>query len=375
MSTLAEFTRGMTNTNAHFFGWMKRRADVDKILFIDFNQFDFKTHLKYALKNKLWLSNKNTLKKGINYRLDKVDNKVFCYLGYDFKNTRKIARELNLKNLEIWSFNPFDLSFLDYPDSLKIFYTIDDWRKNKLFSEKRALLDHNYQVIVNKADYIFNNGQRLKEVLWHNNPKAYWTPNGVDTEYFKDPNNSPAIAKEKIDKLLQGTKSPIIGYLGVITPDRVDFELVEYIIKNNQDKYFVFAGPVWQGFDSNYLVNKYKNIRFIGMMYYPDKPYLLSKFDVCLIPHQISEFIQSMDPIKLYDYLAAGKPIVTTKVIGTQKFQSLIYLADTKEDFNQKINQALAEESEESRQKRFQAVEPHSWQNRFEEVEKILNIN
>jgi len=374
MSSLAEFNKGMTNTNAHVFKWIKNRKDVDRIMFVDFNQFNPLTKLKYLIKNQIYLKNENTISKSINYRLDKISDKIFHFLGTNYLSIESIVKKLNWSNLEVWSFNPFDTNFLEFKDAIKIFYTIDDWRKNKLFTGQKEKLDRNYKIIAQKADYILYNGKRLKNDLWNNIDKAYWTPNGVEVEYFKNPGNSPEPSKNKIDEILNNSSGPVIGYLGVITPDRVDFELLEYVIKNNQDKFFVLAGPVWQGFDSSYLNNKYKNIIFTGMMYYPDKPYLFSKFDVCLIPHKISDFIQSMDPIKLYDYLAAGKPIVSTKVIGTQQFSHLVYCAENKKEFSNMIGKALKEDSEDLKKQRIEVVQPHSWKNRFLKIEKILGI-
>ena len=80
-----------------------------------------------------------------------------------------------------------------------------------------------------------------------------------------------------------------------------------------------------------------------------------------------------MNPLKAYEYLAAGKPIVSTNIAGIDKFQDLIYTAETKEEFSKKIRQALQEDNEELTQKRKETVKEHTWNYRVNEMLKIIN--
>lgn len=373
--TFADYSQGIDNTNAHVLRWLQRRKEVDKIIFVDFNRVGWLGRLKYYLKNKVYQTSQKTIKRGPGFRLDRINDKLYRYLGFGLAKVKEIAPELKLNNLEVWSFNPFEITFFDnFPPGTKIFYAVDDWRKNKVFRQYQNILDHHYQLIGQRADAIFVNNQKILNELWPDYRCAYLIPNGVDVDYFQHPEKAAKASKEKVDNLLAGIKQKIVGYLGVITPDRVNFDLVEYIIKNNTDLYFVLAGPVWEGFNSDYLVKQYKNVRFIGMMYYQEMPYLFSRFDVGIIPHQVNDFIQSMDPKKLYEYLAAGKPVVSTPVAGTEKFKDEIYIADNPESFSQNIRKALQENSSSLIESRQRSVIPHSWQARFEEIESILNL-
>lgn len=375
MMTFADYSQGIDNTNAHVLRWLQKRSDIDKIIFVDFNRFGWFGRLKYYLKNKVYKNNPKTVKRGFGFKLDKLSENVFHYSGFSLAKVREAVQDLALDNLEVWCFNPFAIDFLDnFPSSKKIFYAVDDWRQNNAFKLYQDLLEKNYKLIGQRADFIFVNGQKLLTSLWPNNVKAHLIPNGVDVDYFQHPERVTKVSKEKVDELLVGIGQKIVGYLGVMTPDRINFDLVEYIIKNNSDLYFVMAGPIWEGFNNDYLSRHYENVRFIGMMYYQDMPYLFSRFDVCLIPHQVNEFIQSMDPKKLYEYLAAGKPVVSTKVAGTEKFKDVIYIADNPESFSQNIRKALQENSSSLIESRQRAVIPHSWQVRFEEIESILNL-
>jgi glycosyltransferase involved in cell wall biosynthesis len=374
MMTYDDFQKGIDNTNAHIFRWLQTRTDIGKICFVDFNQFSYISRLKFYIKNRVYVSNTFTLERKPTYRFDKINEKLFRFCGISTRQIPEIVKKFNFTNTEIWSFNPFDISFIyGFPGSKKIFYGIDDWRKNSAFRKDISILDQHYSTIEQKVDYIFTPSRQLVETLWHKNAKATWISNAVDVKFYKNYSQTPAEVKKRIDDTLMNAKPPIVGYMGVITPERVDFNLVEYLIKNNPDKLFVFAGPVWGGFDAALLIHTYSNVRFIGMVYYPEMPYLLSKFNVCIIPHRLSAFIQSMNPKKLKEYLAAGKPVVTTPVKGIEELTDVINIAETSEAFNQKIQLALTENTAVQTALRQKSVEPHSWDIRFAQIESVIS--
>ncbi|XOU94874.1 MAG: glycosyltransferase [Candidatus Kerfeldbacteria bacterium] len=370
MFTYNEYQQGITNTNSHVFNWLKNRSDVDKIYFIDFNRVGFIGKLKYFIKAKL-SSQLNMLT--ISYQVNKIDNKLFHYAGVSYSGINKIIHKINQNEIELWSFNPLDISFLDVKKGLKVFYTIDDWRKNISFKPYTNKLESNYNLINAKVNHIFVNNIKLKENIFNNSKKVHLIPNGVDINHYKSCKETKAEIINKIDNKIQKTNKPIIGYMGVINPDRIDFELVKQCLIDNPDKEFVFAGPVWGGFKSESLINEYSNIKFIGPVYYEELPYLFSQYDVCLIPHYTNEFIQSMNPKKMYEYLASGKPVVTTPVSGTDIFSKVLYISNSNKDFSNKISEALDENNEEQVSIRQKSVIPHDWNERFKMINKIIN--
>lgn len=372
MMSYDDFAKGIDNTNAHILRWLQHQTTIEKILFIDFNQFDLISKLKYCLKNKFFIRNHLTQKNGFGWRLDKISDKVYRFSG-SYSTVPKAMAELNITIAEIWSFNPFDVTFLQYPSIKKIFYAIDDWRKNSLFLAKVSHLEYNYKIIGEQADVIFSPSKNALSTIWPNNKKCNFITNGVDLDFFSNPTLISEQLKKRLDQKLNNITNPIVGYLGVITPDRLDFELIEYVIASNPDKSFVFAGPVWGRFDSNSLLTKYSNVFFLGMVFYAEMPYLLSKFDICLIPHLINDFIQSMNPKKLYEYLAAGKPVVATPVSGTENFKEIIYLSKSKENFNLMLNKAIKENSPALIEARQKSVQPFSWNLRFSQMQSLLS--
>jgi glycosyltransferase involved in cell wall biosynthesis len=102
----------------------------------------------------------------------------------------------------------------------------------------------------------------------------------------------------------------------------------------------VLIGPVE---NSNLLKNlvKLKNAYYLGSVPYQELPEFIKKFDVCMIPHMVNKLTASMNPLKLFEFLATGKPIVSTNIGGVDQFLDIIFVAQSEEDFIQKLQKAL----------------------------------
>ena len=252
---------------------------------------------------------------------------------------------------------------------IKIFDTVDNWAEHNNFKNYKERLKENYNLIDHKADLIFTVSEDLIK-LYKSNKNVHWIPNGVDVNEFRNYNSEFRI-KDKNSKVI---KKPIIGYVGIIQ-DRIDIDLIEYTAKNNPDKSIVLIGDVWPDANINKLKNK-DNVHFIDRVKYKELPNYLNNFDVAIIPHKINEFTKSMNPLKLYEYLACGKPVVTTPVAGVEKFNDLIYVAKDKNEFNNKIQEALKNNNEELEEKRIESVGDYSWGSRVDRmmsyVDKLL---
>lgn len=374
MFTYDEYEEGISNTNSHIYNWLKSINEKSTVIFVDFNRFGFINELKYFLKYVCKKQKHEILSSSIFHKLIKINDHNFVYKGTGYKKLFKYINKNETKKIEIWSFNPFIKKYeIKNDNTNKYFYTIDDWRKNKVFEKYSEFLNQRYLKIPSQFDKIFVNNESLKHKLYSNQDNIYFIPNGVDIKHYKNFNQTNDEVIKKIDNKIDNTSAQIIGYLGVISQDRVDFELCEYLIKSNPNLLFIFAGPVLPKFNSHLLESKYNNVKFIGTVYFNEHPYLLSKYDVCIIPHKLNDFTQSMDPKKLYEYLAAGKPIISTPVFGTEKFKSFINIASSKEKFSKFINTALMNDDKQKIAGRQDIVSKHDWKYRFKEIESIIS--
>jgi len=215
----------------------------------------------------------------------------------------------------------------DYPN---IHHSMETWLVNKA-----NLVITTSEALAEKAKKI-NRGVRVKVIR-----------NGVDYDFF---NNVSKIQHREFKDL-----EKIIGYMGMIN-EFIDFELLNYLADNRPDLNFVFVGPI----KTKRLPLK-KNIRFTGVIDYRKVPTYCNEFDVCLIPFQRGEFADAINPVKLYEYLALGKPVVSYYMRELTRYEDLIYLAKDKEDFLNKVDRALNERDNGIRELRKDIARKNDW--------------
>ena len=155
---------------------------------------------------------------------------------------------------------------------------------------------------------------------------------------------------------MKGLKK-IAGYIGSIDT-WMDFETVQYLADKRKDIDFIFVGPVRT--DISRFPEK-DNIHFLGQRVYDRVPDYCNGFDVCLIPFTASEFADTINPVKLYEYFAMGKPVVAYEMKELAPFRDILYLAKDKDDFLKKIGLALAEDDDSLIERRREVAKENDW--------------
>ena len=162
---------------------------------------------------------------------------------------------------------------------------------------------------------------------------------------------------------------PIIGYYGALS-DWFDTEILENIAKKHSDKSIVLIGQIDNPKISQ-LANKYSNIILLGEKPYSIIPQYLYKFDVCIIPFILNELIKATHPVKVYEYFATGKPIVSTLLPEINEYSDTIYFAN-KSNFSTQITNAL-NNSKVINTKEIDIAKNNTWQQRGELLNKTIN--
>ncbi len=155
--------------------------------------------------------------------------------------------------------------------------------------------------------------------------------NGVDVRHFRSTTD--------IGKKLVKSNKKIIGYFGAIA-SWFDFELIQKLAKERPDYEIILIGSVYgKGIDIKF-VKQLENVLFLGAIDYNILPQYAKEFDVSIIPFKINDITNSTSPIKLFEYMALGKPIVTTAMPECRMYKSVM-VAETHEDFINRIDEAL----------------------------------
>lgn len=248
--------------------------------------------------------------------------------------------------------------------ALTVFDAIDNFLEHPQFSRLKGTLRRNYEQIAQKADLILTTAEDGPTPWRRTDAPVHHVANGVDVSAFRGPFPEP--------EALAAIPKPRLGYVGVLQ-ERLDAELTMAMAKRFPEASFVFVGPIFG--DPAYFaaLQALPNVYFLGPVPYRDVPAYMSHLDVCLLPHCQNAFTASMNPLKLYEYLAAGRPIVSTPVPPAERFTDVIHVAGTVEAFATAIKQALAESQDsEARRRRQTFARSHDWNLRVHEIWRLI---
>lgn len=212
--------------------------------------------------------------------------------------------------------------------------------------------------LVKDCDLLVVTAQRLAEKWkWREGPTVL-ARNAADYDFYA--------SRCQPNSLLANVKHPVVGYFGAIA-DWFDIDLLAEAAIRRLDYTFVLLGGVFDVDVSR--LQSLPNVKLLGQQPYETMPHYLYHFDVCTIPFKINPITEATDPVKLYEYLSGGKPVVATQMSELDAYRDYIYLAENSEDFIQKLDVAIAENDPRLPELRRNLASQHSWQNRHQLIE------
>ncbi len=185
--------------------------------------------------------------------------------------------------------------------------------------------------------------QRLYDQVHPLRPDALLCPNGVDYDHIIRGRQPASPPPADIDPILEQGK-PIVGYYGALAR-WFDYELLLNLAGLRPDLAFVLVGPDYDNTLEPSGLLEYPNVHWLGVKPYEQIPHYLQFFDVATIPFQLNEITHSTSPLKLFEYMAGGKPVVITAMHESMRYPGVL-VAHGVADFSEKIDQALALKTE-----------------------------
>lgn len=197
------------------------------------------------------------------------------------------------------------------------------------------------QQLVQQCDAVIVSSEGLQQKQQARHDSVFVVKNGVDADlFFAD---IPADQLPEVPSHQPGEK--IVGYLGSVD-DRLDFDLLERLFRQFSDARFVFVGRVQNESVRARLV-AFPNVFLAGAYPPAALPGWVARMDVCLIPFVKNEFTAGIYPLKINEYLAAGKPVVSTHFAPLGEFSGIATIADTPEIFEGGVGAALRESNQQ----------------------------
>lgn len=307
----------------------------------------------------------NSLSKGMIYDFFARKNQALVQ-----NSIQQIVDDYNLdKYIFINCYDPFFGELLPEhkPPFLKIYQSVDDISQDEYTSKHGVYLE---EKAIKNADLTLVTSTELYRLKSQFTSNIHVLHNAADIEVFEQ-----ALFNEfEVPVELRNIKGPIIGYIGNLDELRVDYDLIKKIALKHQNKNLVFIGPINNTKYKEIGLDKLSNVHFLGKRPITQLAPYLQNFDCAIIPFQLNTLTKSIYPLKINEYLAAGKPVIATNFSkDISSFKEHIYLSQTDEDFVSLINKSLAEDNPALARKRHVLAQSNTWEARIAQFWQIVN--
>jgi UDP-galactopyranose mutase len=255
---------------------------------------------------------------------------------------RRLLRDLlvryDIHDYLLWYYTPMAMSFTEHLTPAAIVYDCMD--ELSAFKGASALLKQREAMLMRRATLVFTGGQSLYEAKRSQHHNIHPFPSSVDVKHF---GQARTITADPSDQAMM--PHPRLGFFGVID-ERMDLDLLDGVASARPEWQLVMIGPVVK-IDPAILPQR-SNIHYLGSKTYDQLPSYIAGWDVALLPFARNEATRFISPTKTPEYMAAGKPVVSTSirdVVRPYGQQELVRIADDVPAFVSACEAALAEDA------------------------------
>jgi glycosyltransferase involved in cell wall biosynthesis len=285
---------------------------------------------------------------------------------------RRILGKLHMASPILWVVDPLTSDMVKQFKGAPICYHAVDnyaaapWRS----PEKQAKVKESEAFMLSVADLVIVTSPALLAEKRQYNDNVHLVKNAVDYDRFVETiegSNGPPADMAAIS-------APIMGYVGAVN-NKLDFELINTVVRAKPDWSFVFVGPISDQLDATiqeFVQNHPPNVHLLGQRDVAEVPRYIQACQVCLLPYRLDEYTKNIDSLKLYEYLACEKPIVATDIPATRAQSQVVHIANDATDFTNKLEQALAPLSSQQCALKKSIALQNTWDQRVEQISSLL---
>lgn len=243
-------------------------------------------------------------------------------------------------------------------EELCVYYCIDDYAAHPGVDADAIARDD--LALTRSADLVFVAPPALLATKRAQNEHTHYSPHGVDAELFARAHS----ADTPVPDATRGLPRPVVGYFGSIH-DWIDMELIAWLASQRPQWSFLLVGHAATDVAA---LRRLANVHLVGPQPYVTLPNWARSFDVAMIPYRLNRQVANCNPLKLREYLATGKPVVSVRSPEIEKFAHLVSIADGRGQFLAALDRCLAGEPPEAATLRMAAVADQTWDRRAEQV-------
>lgn len=282
---------------------------------------------------------------------------------------RKTAHKLGMHDPIVWTYLPNTRPLAGgLGPKMLVYDCVDEHSEYTGLINKEMMLEVERELLA-CCDLVFVTAPGLYESKKKYAREIYLLPNAADVGHFALADREDTPVPEEIARL----PGPVLGFVGVLH-DWIDTDLLAFLARRRPDWSLAIIGPVGAGINVDKL-KELPNVHFFGRKTKEELPGYIKAFNVCLNPFRKNELTERVSPLKFYEYLASGRPVVSVEMPGVMEFSGIIEIASDYEGFLGAVERALAGESEEKKKLRMEAASRNSWESRVKFMSgKILHI-
>jgi glycosyltransferase involved in cell wall biosynthesis len=280
---------------------------------------------------------------------------------------RRALRRLGMREPILWAYVPQAEALLDvvHP-TLVVYHCVDDIAAQK--GVDAASFRAAEERFARRADLVIASAAPLAERMRTLSGNVLYAPNVADTALF-----ATALEPGPADEAVEPLPRPRIAFHGAVVATKLDLDLLVELARSRPEWSFVLAGPVGAGDPSTDVsrLAEVPNVHLLGYRRHEQLPEVLRGVDAAIIPYAVNALTRAVFPMKVYEYLAAGLPVVTTPLPSLDGVSGIV-TADGAAAMAEALDRALASDSSARRAERSRLARAHSWESRIAEIEAAL---
>lgn len=289
---------------------------------------------------------------------DKINN---ILLKLQIKMT---CRFIGISEPILWLENVRAADMMGWFKSPLTVYHVSDLFANSSYTANQQSQRRREERISNESDLTICVSKELYVLKKAARDNVFYIPHGVDFDLFQE-----AVRKKETLEELKDVPKPVAGYFGTMTAYN-DIDLLLWCACNLPDVSFVFAGQITGGDYSQ--LRRLDNVYLLGRMRYEKIPRLCACFDVCMLQWKMSEWIRCCHPLKMFEYMASGKPIVSVPIKEVMQYSDIVSIANDKQQFCDAIRWELDNDTPQRAQRRIEIAQQQSWDKNVEKISELI---
>jgi len=285
---------------------------------------------------------------------------------------QRIIGSLGFRDPILWTYSPLSADVVRSLNSqLRIYHCVDEIKAQP--GMPAELIEKEEKDLLAVVDHVFVTAKELLMSRSAFHSHVHYLPNVADFQHF----NQAMTDKLPYPQDIKTLSKPIIGFIGAISGYKLDFSLIREMVALRPQYQFVFIGKIGEGdpWTDIQCLKNLPNLHFIGPKDYQEIPAYLQQFSACLLPCVINDYTRNMFPMKFFEYLAAGRPVVTTPLPSLNVYSALCYTAATAEEFVNCLDQAVFYPDEEKRQRGLAEASRNTYLSRMKTMLQIIGVD